>query len=273
MTAAGARVQQRASALARCVVWCVLLAACQLTAALAQDTAPPLVAFASEDGLARLSRSAAKVDFPALANQFEPQSNAAFCGPTSAAIVLNAALARSADLPRDRSRLHAEDLQNLPGGVDLSVPRFTQDNVITKGRKTRAQVLGEPVEIGGRTLPDFGYQLRQLDDMLRANGLATRLAVVDDGKTLDQMRADLVDNLKRAGDYVIVGYQRKAVGQAGGGHISPLAAYDALSDSFLVLDVNPASAGWVWMAAATLFKGMQTFDTVENRGYILVQGR
>mgnify|MGYP000735807889 CR=1 FL=1 len=31
-----------------------------------------------------------KVDFPALANQFEPQSNAAFCGPTSAAIVLNA---------------------------------------------------------------------------------------------------------------------------------------------------------------------------------------
>jgi hypothetical protein len=39
------------------------------------------------------------------------------------------------------------------------------------------------------------------------------------------------------------------------------------------MDVNPASAGWVWMPIATLIKGMRTFDTVENRGYILVQAR
>ena len=44
-------------------------------------------------------------------------------------------------------------------------------------------------------------------------------------------------------------------------------------DSFLVLDVNPASAGWVWMPAATLVRGMRTFDTVENSGYILVEWR
>ena len=43
--------------------------------------------------------------------------------------------------------------------------------------------------------------------------------------------------------------------------------------SFLVLDVNPAAAGWVWMPAATLIKGMRTFDTVENRGYVLVLPR
>ena len=51
---------------------------------------PALVAFASEEGLARFAQAVAKVDFPALANQFEAQSNAAFCGPTTAAIVLNA---------------------------------------------------------------------------------------------------------------------------------------------------------------------------------------
>jgi hypothetical protein len=68
-----------------------------------------LVPFASEEGLARLARSSAKFDFPVLANQFEPQSNGAFCGPTSAAIVLNTIKAHSADLPRDRSRLHPED--------------------------------------------------------------------------------------------------------------------------------------------------------------------
>ena len=65
--------------------------------------------------------------------------------------------------------------------------------------------------------------------------------------------------------------RRRAVGQQGPPHISPIGAYDDQSDSFLVLDVNPASAGWVWMPTATLVKGMRTFDTVENRGYILIE--
>jgi len=233
-------------------------------------TAQGLVAFASEEGLARLSRAEAKADFPALANQFEPQSNGAFCGPTSAAIVLNTVRNGAADLPRDRSRLRADDLIFMPSGTDPSVPRFTQDNVIDKGSKTRAQVLGEPVSRDGKRVRDFGYQLRQFDEMLRANGLVTRVVVVGDNMLEADIRNELAANLRRAGDYVIVNYRRELVGQRGGGHISPLGAYDAQSDSFLVLDVNPAAAGWVWMPTATLVKGMRSFDTVENRGYVLV---
>jgi hypothetical protein len=156
---------------------------------------------------------------------------------------------------------------------DPVVPRYTQDNVIAKGDKTRAQVLGEPLTINGKPARDFGYQLRQFDQMLRANGLVTRLVVVDDHKPEAEVRADLIANLARADDYAIVNYRREAVGQRGGGHISPLGAYDAQSDSFLVLDVNPAAATWVWMPASTLIKGMRTFDTVENRGYVLVSPR
>jgi Phytochelatin synthase len=249
-----------------------------LAPALAQDRPAPrndtgLVAFASEEGLARLARSGAKVDFPALANQFEAQSNAAFCGPTTATIVLNTLRSQSPDLPRDGSRLKEADLQYVPKGFDLTVPRYTQDNVISKGRKTRAQVLGEPFEFNGKQVRDYGYQVRQLDELLRAHNLTTRLVIVDDAKPEADIRADLVDNLQRAGDYVIVAYRRTAVGQLGGGHISPLGAYDTQSDSFLVLDVNPSSAGWVWMPTATLVRGMRTMDTVENRGYILVQAR
>ncbi len=246
--------------------------AAPVQAAPAQAAVTGLVPFASEEGLARLAHATAKVDFPALANQFEPQSNAAFCGPTTAAIVLNTVRGRAKDLPRDRSRLRAEDLQNLPPGADPSLPRFTQDNVITAGLKTRAQVLGEAVATrDGKAVRDFGYQLRQLDQMLRANGLTTRMVVVDDALPEASIRTDLAENLKRAGDYAIVNYRREQVGQAGGGHISPLGAYDAESDSFLVLDVNPTSAGWVWMPTATLVKGMRTFDTVENRGYVMVR--
>jgi len=254
----------------------VLLATLPVPSALALDNVPAsaaqeLVPFSSDEGLARLIRSTAKVDFPALANQFEAQSNVTFCGPTSAAIVLNAIRGRSGDLPRDRSRLHPEDFQYIPSSFDPTLPRFTQDNVISKGQKTRAQVLGEPITINGKQVADFGYQIRQLDEMLRANGAVTKLTIVDDSKTEQDIRTELVDNLKRRGDYVIVNYRREAVGQRGGGHISPVGAYDAESDSFLVMDVNPASAGWVWMPAATLVKGMRTFDVVENRGYILIR--
>jgi hypothetical protein len=42
-------------------------------------------------------------------------------------------------------------------------------------------------------------------------------------------------------------------------------------DSGLVADVNPASAWLVRMPIAMLFKGVRTFDTVEYRGYVLVQ--
>jgi hypothetical protein len=269
---------EKAMSLLARVVLVAALAIFAVPQALARDEASPslaqgLVAFSSDEGLARLVRANARVDFPALANQFEPQSNIAFCGPTTAAIVLNAMRSGSQDLPRDHSRLRPEDLRYVPSGFDLTVPRFTQDNVISKGAKTRAQVLGEPVTVDGKQVRDDGYQLRQLDELLRANGLVTRLVVVDDRKPDEEVRADFVENLKRGGDYVVVNYRRRDVGQQGGGHISPLAAYDAETDSVLVLDVNPASAGWVWMPVATLIKGMRTFDMVENRGYVLVQSR
>lgn len=224
---------------------------------LAVTLAPPasardaaLLSFDSEEGMARLARAEARADFATLANHFEPQVNGVFCGPATAAIVLNA--------------LHVQG---------TGQQRFTQESVIARGRKTRAQVLGEPVIFNGRPIKDYGYQLRQFDELLRAHGLATRLVVVDDRVAEAEVRAALAENLARHGDFVVVNYRRGSVGQEGGGHISPLGAYDAATDSFLVLDVNPANAGWAWIPAHALIDGMRTFDTVENRGFILVRLR
>lgn len=257
--------------LRRLMLCCALLAAAGMLRA--EEAATALLPFDSDAGLARFAQSAARVDFPALANQFEPQWNSIFCGPTTAAIVLNALNATDAERPRDRARLQPEDLRFLPAGRDPVVPRYTPDGVIAKGKKTRAQVLGEPLLVNGKPAPDYGYQLRQFEELLRAHGAQTVRVTVDDTVSDAKIRADLVANLQRRGDYAVVNYSRKAVDQNGGGHISPLGAYDAASDSFLVLDVNPAAAGWVWMPAATLIKGMRTFDTVENRGYVLAGGK
>lgn len=241
-----------------------------LAGAPARAGGPELVAFASEEGMARLARAGARQDFATLANHFEAQYNNVFCGPATATVVLNALSAGRPTAPRDTRRFAPGDTKHLPAGADISLPRFTQDIVIERGAKTRSQVLGEPMPVGGRLINDFGYQLAQLEEMLRANGARVRRVVVDDARPEAAVRADLVDNLARGGDYVVVNYVRRAVGQQGGGHFSPLGAYDAASDSFLLLDVNPTAAGWVWIPAPVLIGAMRTFDTLEHRGYLLV---
>ena len=36
------------------------------------------------------------------------------------------------------------------------------------------------------------------------------------------------------------------------------------------LDVNPTTVDWMWVPTAAMVKAMRTFDTVENRGYVIV---
>ena len=94
--------------------------------------------------------------------------------------------------------------------------------------------------------------------------------VVDESADAAAVRRELAANLATGDDFVLVNYARRSLGQPGGGHISPLGAYDERSDSFLIMDVNPNRAPWVWVRSDDLIAAMRTFDTVENRGYLLV---
>ena len=71
---------------------------------------------------------------------------------------------------------------------------------------------------------------------------------------------------------MIVNYLRKAIGQQTGGHISPLAAYDAKVDRFLILDVARYKYPPVWVKTSDLFDAMNTTDAANDnktRGYVL----
>ena len=206
-----------------------------------------------------------------LSNHFVSQDNKIYCGPASSAIVLNALrLGKREGLPQDRRPIAAADMSWLPTGFDPFLGKYTPNNVLIDGTKTVAEVLGKPIEIEGEWRRDFGLQLRQLGRVLRAHGLSVTVRVVDDGAASETLRDELARNLAARDDYVLVNYARKALGQTGGGHISPLGAYDRASDSFLVMDVNPNRAPWVWVGAGDLIAAMRTFDTVENRGYLLI---
>ena len=230
-----------------------------------------LVAWESGESAARLSRSAHKTDFFPLSNNYVSQDNKIFCGPVSSAIVLNALrLGRREGLPEDRHSIAEDERAWLPKGFNPFYGKYTPGNVLNERTKKRIEVLGKPIEIEGRLRPDFGLQLRQLAGVLGAHGLAATVRVVDDKADAGTIRREIARNLATRDDYVLVNYARKALGQTGGGHISPLGAYDETSDSFLIMDVNPNRAPWVWVEADDLIGAMRTFDTVENRGYLLI---
>ena len=63
------------------------------------------------------------------------------------------------------------------------------------------------------------------------------------------------------------------IGQQIGGHISPLGAYDAKADQFLILDVARYKYPPVWVETTVLFDAMNTPDAANDnrrRGFVLV---
>jgi len=185
--------------------------------------------------------------------------------------VLNALrLGKREGTPRDRSSIAEDEMAWLWKSADPFYGKYTPDNVLGERTKTRLEVLGKPILIEGKTRSDFGLQLRQLAQVLISHGLEVVTRLVDEDADAEAIRREIVANLASRDDYVLVNYARKALGQKGGGHISPLGAYDEGSDSFLIMDVNPNRAPWVWVGSADLIAAMRTFDTVENRGYLLV---
>jgi hypothetical protein len=246
--------------------------------ALLLATAEPvaLVKFASPEGAARLEKAKAKTDFFALAGHFEAQVNGGMCGPASSVIVLNALRVDGSkvQLPRDTSTVPPEVLARLPKGIEAGLARYTQTALIADAKfasvKPLDQFYGKPKD--AKSKPSPGLQLRELAGVLQAQGLSVDVRLVDAAAKEDAIVKEIADNVGRGGDFVIVNYLRSVLGQAGGGHHSPVGAYDEASKSFLVLDTNPTEGkGWAWIPASALVAAMRTPDAVENRGYLVVK--
>lgn len=222
----------------------------------------------SPQGIIRLSNSHHKADFSRLSNQFQNQVDGLTCGPTTGAIILNALyLGQTKSLPK--TTFNETYRKHLSPNYDPRVARYTPESFMnekTQKIKSLSQLYGQPIN-GQR---DFGLQIRQLHNIFLAHRVNSQLRVVDKNLSDQQARQELIANLGREGDYVIINYKRSALNQKGGGHISPLGAYDENTDSFLIMDVNSSKYHWVWIKSTKLIQAMRTFDTVENRGYLLI---
>jgi len=67
-------------------------------------------------------------------------------------------------------------------------------------------------------------------------------------------------------------FNRLQLGEIGGGHMSPVGAYDNRTDRFLILDVSRYKYPPVWVTATALFASMNTTDSDagKSRGWVVV---
>jgi len=215
------------------------------------ETPPPprLVDFRSDEGETLLVEAGARAAYFPLASHFVCQENRAFCGVASMAMVLNAMQVSAPAVP------------------ELAPYRtFTQTNVLDARTE---EILPQA------TIRRQGMSLDQFAAILATKPVAVSVHHADTS-TLREFRDRARDYLSRPDHFVIVNYLRQALGQEGGGHHSPLAAYHRGSDRFLILDVARYRYPPVWVTADDLFSAMNTRDPAEpqkTRGYVLVSGQ
>jgi hypothetical protein len=140
-----------------------------------------LIEWSSDASAARFSKSDYKVDFFPLSNNYVSQDNGFVCGPASAAMVLNTLkLRRSEDLPFDESSISKSERKYIPKKYNPFFRKYTQNNVFNKNTKQKIEILGRPVPIKGEKKKDYGFQLRQLAQLLQSNNVSVNVRVVSD---------------------------------------------------------------------------------------------
>lgn len=231
------------------------------------------VDFKSPEGMKRLESSKYKTAFFFLANNFEPQEVTPFGGPATAAVVMNTLRPPDSKIerPTDDTRLTREEMAFMDKGYAPFFKRFTQRSVFIPGVKEKAVVLGKPVKTGQGEKKDIGFQLRQLHELFQVHKFHSEIHVANDSLDVKALRAEFKKYLNDPTHVIVANYKRSEMGQEKtNGHLSPVAAYDEKSDSFLILDVNPNISHWGWVKASALLNAMKTLDTSENRGYLIV---
>ncbi|MFN6131610.1 MAG: phytochelatin synthase family protein, partial [Synechococcaceae cyanobacterium] len=183
----------------------------------------------SNQGQVLLFRSRQRSDYGPLSQEFLTQANLSYCGVASAVMALN-----SLAVPAPAAKGYA------------SYRFWTQENLFEAGS-------GGP---DATTVRQRGMTLAQLQQLLAGRGV-TASAIEASSLSLAELRQLLRRSLADPDDRLLVNYHRQALGQAGGGHISPLAAFDDGSDRVLILDVARYRYPAVWVPISQLLQAMR----------------
>ncbi len=197
------------------------------------------------EGRALRARIPADADYWQLIPNFAVQQTQTYCAVASAVTVLNSMPIRK---PVD------------PAYAPYAY--FTQGNFFTPD-VTKV--------ISAQTVLAQGMTREEMVETLSRHGVKAASAAGDTYSD-DSLRAVLKTALGDDGQFVLANYFRGTFGQVGGGHWSVLAAYDAQTDSVLILDVAKYKYAPAWVSISLLRQSIATLDTTSGkaRGLVIV---
>ena len=204
----------------------------------------PLVAFNSAKGSTYLTESKYKKDFYPLISHFVTQRNLSFCAPASIAMTLNA-MSIKRPIARVYYPFRLFTQQNLFSARALQVYPMAYVNF----RGMSLDLAGKLINVH-QFVKATVYHANQVN---KASFLNTAQQALHSGHA-----------------FIIVNIFRKAMHEEGGGHFSPLGAYDQKSDRFLLLDVARYKYPPVWVKTSDLWNAMHTKDGKYFRGFIVL---
>lgn len=177
---------------------------------------------------------------------FTYQKNLTFCGVASAVIILNTL---NITPPKDEAF----------GKYRL----FTQDNLFSAEALKKSPIKKAEILKAGLTLSQETQLLNSFPDVKATMYSAKNLSV-------QQTKTILLKALKSNKQLVIVNILRSAMDEKGGGHFSPISAYDPKSDSVLFMDVSTYKYAPTWVPIKNLYNAMRTKDGNSYRGLVVI---
>lgn len=228
----------------------------------------------SKEGIERFNSSQYKGDFFRLAHHFKPQSNPAACAQASGTIILSAIYELS------HKPFPIVEEWAIPVGDKKYSLEYRLLNEHNFFNEKTDKVLDRRVPYLRKTKEDGtfggGMDIEDLQKMLKIHGASSKLVNVNEysEKNVDGFRELLKSTLNSDKKFIILNYDHSYKGLMGG-HFSPVAAYDEVSDSVLILDVAAHRNPWVWINTSDLYHAMNTKNYAQTayRGYLVIDAK
>jgi glutathione gamma-glutamylcysteinyltransferase len=119
----------------------------------------------------------------------------------------------------------------------------------------------------------YGLTLDEVACLARCSGASVTVQAGLPAQ-LDLFREHLLESVTSGdGPVLVANYSRRALGQTGDGHFSPIGGFHAATDQVLVLDTARFKYPPHWVPVDLLFRAMQEEDPVtrQPRGWLLLQ--
>lgn len=201
------------------------------------------ISLLTQRGLEIFDQAGYKGTYWPVATSFLTQETQTFCGVASSVCVLNA----------------------LPVAKPVTPPYaphayFTQDNYFSDAVERiapREQVLQE------------GMTLRQITSALGTWNVACE-SYYASNESIEELREQVQEVCSNSKMALIFNFYRPGLGQEGGGHFSPIGAYDRITDSVLLMDVARYKYPPVWVTLEVIYNAMNTIDSSSqlSRGWV-----